>query len=110
MKKIPFAKTVFVSLDRDPTGIFEWLASPNRLPEWHKTFCRSITQENQGWIVASPRGPVNIRFKRNDHARLLDLVLQPVSGTEFTTSIRVLPHGEGAEIIATLVQSLGEAD
>src|SRR5450432_1665686 len=110
MKKNLRSKTIAQSLDHAPQALFDWLANPDNLPQWHGTLCRSVARKNGGWTATSPRGTVVLRILRNDHARLLDLIQQIPTGGECATSIRVLPNGESSEIVCTLIQAPGQSD
>ncbi len=104
------SKTLTVSVDRHPATLLEWLATPENLPLWHGVFCRSIQRAPSGWIASSRRGPIPIRFLRDDRSGLLDLVLRENAGEDLTLAMRVLPNGSGSEVVFTIIQSPGLSD
>jgi len=104
MKNTESAKTLTASLPQDAHALFAWIADPENLPRWHSSFCRFLRRENGTLIVESPRGAIPIRFIRDDHALVLDLLSEVSEGIELTNAIRVLRSGEGAELVWTLIK------
>jgi RNA recognition motif-containing protein len=103
------SKTIAASVTWDPQTAFDWIADPQNLPRWHSSFCRSLGVENDALVVQSPRGPVGVRFITDDRARILDFIMR-CRTVDLAASFRVLPNGEGAEIVVTLVQPRGFPD
>lgn len=101
------SKTLTAALPEDSQAIFAWIADPENLPQWHSAFCRSVRRENGRWMVESPRGLLGIRFIRDDRALVLDWIVRFDDGQELTTAIRVLPNGDGSEIVVTLLKPAG---
>jgi RNA recognition motif-containing protein len=95
------------SLPQDAQTLFAWIADPENLPKWHTSFCRSLRKENGSLIAESPRGPVPVRFIRDDRTLVLDLLAEVAEGIELTNAIRILSNGEGSEIVWTLVKADG---
>jgi cold-inducible RNA-binding protein len=110
MKNTHVAKTLTASLPGNPQTIFAFIADSENLSSWFSSFCRSLRRENGSLLVESPRGAVPVRFVRNDHSLVLDIVVQPAEGIELTHAIRLLSNGEGAEMVWTLVKPLGLLD
>jgi hypothetical protein len=81
------SKTLTATLPGNPRTTFAWIADPNNLPLWYGAL-----------------GPVHIRFVRDDRAHILDLIMELSANVELTAAIRVLPNGDGSEIVLTLVQ------
>src|SRR5690348_15163673 len=110
MKNTSFAKTLTASLPWSVPMAFSCISDPENLPSWHGSFCRSLRRDNGSLIVESPRGEVVVHFVRDDHSHVLDLVVRVGEGVTLTHAIRLIPNGEGSEIIWTLVKPLGLAD
>jgi RNA recognition motif-containing protein len=81
------SKTLTATLPGNPRTTFAWIANPDNLPQWYKAL-----------------GPVHVRFVRDDRAHILDLVMELSVNVELIAAIRVLPNGDGTEIVLTLVQ------
>lgn len=86
------SKTLTASLPGSPLSTFEWIAEPKNLPLWY------------GRIAT-----LGARFVRDDRAHLLDL-FYTVETIEVCVAIRLLPNGEGSEIVLTLIQPRGLPD
>jgi RNA recognition motif-containing protein len=110
MKNTESSKTLTASLPQDAQVLFVWIADPENLAKWHTSFCRSLRKENGSLIADSPRGPVPVRFIRDDRSLVLDLLTEVTEGIELTNAIRILSNGEGSEMVWTLVKPEGISD
>jgi cold-inducible RNA-binding protein len=110
MKNTHLAKTLTASLPGNARDLFTRISDPDNLPQWHPSFCRSLRRENGSLLVESPRGTVPVHFVRDDHSLVLDIVVLVAEGIKLTHAIRLLPNGEGSEIVWTLVKPEGITD
>jgi len=110
MKNTLLAKTLTASLPQDAQSLFAWVADPENLAQWHSSFCRALRKTDGSYIAESPRGPVPVRFIRDDRSFVIDILTEVVEGIELTNAIRVLSNGEGSEMIWTLVKPDGVSE
>ena len=69
---------------------------------WVRAVERSSTNE---WIVQTDTGRLTLRFVEPNSLGVLDHVVTLPSGTTLLNSMRVLPNGEGSELVMVLFQS-----
>jgi len=102
MAELSKARTLNVSINRDPNTVYEFVSNPANFPKWAKAFCRSIKQSNGEWVAETPQGPVNISFVRKNDYGLLDHYVNPAPGVEDHVPMRVVPNGPASEVLFTL--------
>lgn len=107
MKNLHRSKTWAASLDQDAPSVYARIAEPDSLPQWHPAFCRAVRREDGMLVAETPRGAVPFDWVRNDHARVIDLIVKRRDAPPMLTAIRVLPAGEGCEVTMTLVRPEG---
>ena len=104
------SRTLSISINCDPKKAYDFVSNPENLPAWATTFCRSITRSNGEWIIATAQGPVKARFAGKNELGVLDHYLTPASGVEIFVPMRIVPNGQGCEMVFTLFQQPGMSD
>ena len=74
MSKTMKAKTITITIAADPRKVFALVTHPETLPQWNAALCRSVRKEGEEWIAESPRGPLGVRWVREDRSGLVDLI------------------------------------
>jgi len=93
-----------VSIARPPEVVYDFVMTPERLPEWAPGFAHGVHSEAGGWVVETSSGAVGIEFTRHNDLGVADHTVTLGGGAKVTNPIRVLPNGPGAEVIFTLFQ------
>ena len=104
------SKTLTISINCSPKKVYEFVSNLENMPKWAKTFCRSIKKSNGEWIIETPQGPMGIRIAPKNEFGVLDHTVIPASGTEVFVPMRVVPNGNGSEVVFTLFQQPGMSD
>lgn len=95
-------RTFSVTIRQSSTKVYDFLADPENLPKWATAFCLSIQRVGTGWTVLTSAGPMGIRFVDRNALGVLDHWVAAEPGFEVYVPMRVVPHGEGAEVLFTL--------
>ena len=96
--------TETIGIEQDATSVFEFVASPENLPQWAVGFCKNIRRNGEQWIVDTGKGDVGLRIVA-DHSRgIVDFHMSPAPGIEAVAYSRVIPRGRGAEYVFTFFQ------
>src|SRR5262245_61195873 len=107
MKNSHFVKTLTASLPASADSTYKHISDPDNLPYWHSSFCKALKRDSGSLFVESPRGNVLVHFIRGDHSLVLDIVVLMAEGVRLTHAIRLLPNGDGSEIVWTLIKPDG---
>jgi hypothetical protein len=104
------AHTISAFIAATPTQIYEFASNPRNLPLWVPSFCKTIELVDGEWVVQSPAGRVVFTFVHPNDLGVLDHTVTLPSGVRLTNPMRVIPNGDGGEILFTLFQHEGMSD
>jgi hypothetical protein len=91
-----------VSINRSVDQVYEFVSTPENLPQWAAGLSGSIKNVDGDWIAASPMGSVKIKFAGKNRFGILDHDVTLPSGEKFYNPMRVFPNNRGCEVIFTL--------
>ncbi|OGR75678.1 MAG: hypothetical protein A2X32_03415 [Elusimicrobia bacterium GWC2_64_44] len=104
------ARTIGVSIDCQPQKVYEYVFNPENLTEWARGFALSVRQAGREWKIGTPQGPVSLRFAPRNIFGVLDHYIKPLHGPELLVPMRVVPHGDGSEVVITLFRGQGVSE
>ena len=91
-----------ISINRAPAEVYEFLSRPENFPKWASGLGSALRQDGAGWVVDTPEGTARVRFsERNSHG-VLDHGVRLPSGASVYVPLRVVPAGEGCELVLTV--------
>jgi uncharacterized protein YndB with AHSA1/START domain len=103
--------TQSISIASPPEKVFAFVADPENLPVWAIGFCKEIRIEDERWIVTTPSGEqIPMRSVADAERGLLDGTWEMGPLGEGRSYTRVVPSGDGAEYVFTMVQASGMPD
>ncbi len=95
-------------INRPSSTVYEYAADPSNLPKWAGGLARSTVKQVDGqWVADSPMGHVTISFAEHNNFGVLDHVVTLASGESVYNPLRVIPNGDGSEVVFTLRRRLG---
>jgi uncharacterized protein YndB with AHSA1/START domain len=102
------SETRTVSIAAPPRAVLDVVGDPRRFPDWAPAFARSVRPEGDDWLVNSGAGERRIRVVVAPDQGTVDLLDagRPTRGA----FLRVLPNGEGSELVFTLFFPDGTAE
>jgi hypothetical protein len=92
---------------RPATDVYAWVSDPANLPRWSSGLGSGIEQVDGEWVIDSPEGKVGFAFVPVNELGVLDHYVTFPSGDTFYNPMRVVPDGEGAEVVFS-VRRFGE--
>lgn len=95
---------ISVSINRQPSDVYEFVSNPENLPKWATGLGGSIKNVNGEWIADAPMGRVKIGFAEENKFGILDHEVVLESGAKVYNPMRVIANGKGSEIIFTLIR------
>jgi hypothetical protein len=100
---------VSVAIARPAAEVVRFAGDPRRLPEWAAGLAAGVRPGEDGasWIADSPMGEVVVRFVPPNDFGVLDHDVTLPDGTVVHNPLRVLPNGEGSEVVFTLYRRDG---
>ena len=104
------SRTLSISIDCNPKKAYEFILNPVNLPKWAKGLSGSIKKVGEDWIAESPMGSVRVQFTNRNKFGILDHDVTLPSGIKVSNPMRVMPNGNGSEIIFTLFQQPDMSD
>lgn len=97
-----------IAIERPASVVYEYASDPTNLPQWAAGLARTALEKtDEGWVAESPMGRVGVSFAERNHFGVLDHVVTLPSGERVYNPLRVLPDGEGCEVVFTLRQRPG---
>lgn len=97
------SRHVSIFIAASPDTVYDYASDPAHLPEWAAGLAGGIRQDADGrWIADSPFGVVEVRFVPRNAQRVLDHKVEAPDGTVFFNPMRVVPAGDGSEVIFTV--------
>jgi uncharacterized protein YndB with AHSA1/START domain len=96
------SRHISVHIDRPADAVYAYAADPAHLPAWAPGLCTTIEQVDGGWVAESGMGRVLIAFAPPNPFGVLDHDVTLNTGETFHNPMRVLPAGDGAEVVFSL--------
>jgi hypothetical protein len=104
------SKTVSVSIDRPPARVYDFVANPENFSQWVTSFVRSVRRSGADWILETRDGPLGLRFVERNALGVLDHYVAVAPGIEILVPMRVVPNGDGSDVLLTLVETPGMSE
>ena len=103
-------RQISASISAPSDKVYQFVADPANLPQWAAGLSGSIQKIGADWVADSPLGRVTVRFAEKNPFGVLDHVVTLPNGEAVLNPLRVLPNGDGSEIVFTLYQRQGQSD
>lgn len=105
------SRTIGISIERDWRQVYEAAWRPQDFPKWASGLSRSPLEKDGGewWRGEGPDGPIRIRFTGRNGFGVMDHHVD-AGGAEVYVPMRIVPNGEGTEVLLTLFRQPGMSD
>lgn len=104
------SKTVTVSIDRAPTDVYDFVSNPENFAQWVTSFVRSVRRSGADWVLETRDGPLGLRFVERNPFGVLDHYVAVAPGVEVHVPMRVVPNGDGSDVLLSLVETPGMSE
>ncbi len=103
---------ISIYIDRRPNEVYAFAADPGNLPRWAVGLAggSAVTKDGDDWIMEAPFGKVRVRFAEQNAFGVMDHDVTLESGVTVHNPMRVMPNGEGSEVLFTLIRQPGMSD
>lgn len=97
-------------IDRPAADVYEYVLNPANLPEWAHGLGTSVENVDGDWFVETGTGRVCVRFAEHNTLGVLDHDVRFPSGDVIHVPMRVIPDGDGCEVVFTVLRQPGMSD
>ena len=97
-------------IDRPAQDVYDYASNPANTPEWAAGLAGAIEQVDGDWVAESPMGRVVVKFAERNEYGILDHDVTLPSGESVHNPMRVLPDGDGCEVVFTIFHRPGMSD
>jgi len=105
------ARIVHVSIARNWSEVYDFAARPENMPLWASGLASGLTRDGDDWIAdGGPVGNVRVRFAEDNGFGVIDHSVTMEDGLVVRNALRVVPNGDGAEVMFTLLRLPGMDD
>jgi len=105
------ARIIHRTIRRDWRAVYDFAAKPQNIALWASGLAAGLTPDGEDWIAdGGPIGAVRIRFAPENPFGVIDHTVTMPDGTVVENALRVVPNGDGAEVMFTLLRLPGMDD
>ncbi|MBD9372620.1 SRPBCC family protein [Rhizobium sp. ARZ01] len=110
MKTLP-SRIVHRSITCDWRKVYAFAAKPENMPLWASGLASGLTPDGADWIAdGGPIGKVRVRFAPMNDYGVIDHSVTMPDGLVVHNALRIVPNGDGAEVMFTLLRLPGMDD
>jgi hypothetical protein len=97
------SRTFSVSINHEWKALYALIWRPEFFPRWASGLSKSdLRRQGDMWVTDGPDGPISIRFTDHNDYGIMDHHVVIDAGSEIYVPLRVIPNGDGAEVVLTL--------
>jgi hypothetical protein len=96
------SKQISEWIDRRAADVYEYASDPANLPQWAPGLGSSVENVDGQWFVQTPAGRVGFTFVERNKYGVLDHEVTLPSGEVIYNPMRVVPDGDGCEVLFSL--------
>ena len=97
-------------INRPATDVYTYVADPANLPHWAPGLATAVDQVDGEWFVTFGDARAKVRFAPANVYGVLDHEVTLPTGETFLNPVRVVPYGEGCEIVFSVRRLPGVSD
>lgn len=98
------AKIIHISIERNWRDVYAFAARPQNMPLWASGLGTGLEPDGEDWVAHGPLGSVRVHFTDLNDLGVLDHLVTMESGVQVNNALRVVPNGDGAEVMFTLMK------
>lgn len=99
---------ISIYIHRAPDDVYVFASKSENLPRWAAGLASSeVKRDGDVWVADAPFGKVRIKFAEPNSFGVMDHDVELDSGVVVHNPMRVVPNGDGSELIFTLLRQPG---
>jgi hypothetical protein len=96
------SKQISASIGRPAADVYRYASDPANVPAWAPGLGSSMENVDGHWFVETPAGRAGFAFVDRNEFGVLDHEVTLPSGDVIYNPMRVVPDGDGCEVVFTL--------
>lgn len=101
-----FARIVHATIEKPWREVYAFASRPENMPKWAAGLASGLTREGDDWMGdGGPIGKIRVRFAPQNDFGVIDHTVTLENGARFENALRVVPNGDGAEVMFTLLRA-----
>lgn len=105
------ARIIHRTIQRDWRAVYAFAAKPENMVLWASGLASGFTRDGDEWIAdGGPVGSVRVRFAPLNEFGVIDHSVTMETGLVVENALRIVPNGDGAEVMFTLLRQPGTDD
>ena len=105
------ARVIHISVERDWHDVAKFVLDPENMPQWASGLAAGLDRRGDHWVAdGGPLGEIKVRFAPANDLGVADHEVTLSDGKTFQNALRVVPNGDGAEVMFTLLRTPGMSD
>ncbi|MDF1635078.1 SRPBCC family protein [Mycoplana sp. MJR14] len=105
------ARIIHASIARPWSEVYDFAVRPENMPLWASGLASGLRRDGEDWIAdGGPVGNVRVRFAPKNDFGVIDHRVTMEDGLVVENALRVVPNGDGAEVMFTLLRLPGMDD
>jgi hypothetical protein len=101
------ARIIHITIERDWHDVATFVLNPKNMPRW----AAGLERNGDHWVAdGGPLGDIKVRFAPANDLGVADHEVTLPDGRKFHNALRVVPNGDGAEVMFTLLRAPGMSD
>lgn len=98
------SRHVVETIERSPADVYAFVSEPGNLPAWASGLSVSIDLVDGVWVAESDLGRITVEFVPDNPYGVLDHIVTLPDGSQVTNPLRVVPNGDGSDVVFSLIQ------
>ncbi len=99
------ARIIHLTIDKPWRDVYAFASQPENMPRWAAGLASGLSREGEDWIGdGGPIGKIRVRFAPRNDFGVIDHTVTLETGSSFENALRVVPNGDGAEIMFVLIR------
>ncbi|OWV86786.1 polyketide cyclase [Rhizobium sp. R693] len=104
------ARIIHRSIDRNWRDVYAFAAAPENMPLWASGLASGLEHSGEDWIATGALGAVKVSFVPHNEFGVIDHTVTIESGLRVYNALRIVPNGDGCEVMFTLLRIPGMTD
>lgn len=105
------ARILHVTIECPWREVYRFAADPENMPKWASGLAGGLTRDGDDYLAdGGPLGAARVHFTPDNEYGVLDHRVTLPDGTVVDNALRVVPNGDGAEVMFTLLRQPNMTD